>query len=173
MQLKAEDKNHYSLSKPSQKLKAVKDTTRIGKGLRPSLLDDLGIIATLSWFCREFQEIYSDIQIEKEITLEEDEVPEPLKVAIYRILQESMNNVTNHSGADLAVISLKKTEGTLEFSIKDNGRGFDVTNTLSLENNKSGLGLVSMIKRTELSGGSLLIKSDKETGTTIQANWTC
>lgn len=150
---------------------SVEEVDKIGKGLRPSILDDLGILATFSWFCREFKSVYSDIQIEKEITLEEDEVPEPLKVVIYRILQESLNNIAKHSGANLVHIALEKTNSTIKFTIKDNGKEFDLKNTLSPENNKSGLGLISMIKRTELSGGALVINSNSGTGTTINASW--
>ncbi|NIT52460.1 MAG: histidine kinase, partial [candidate division Zixibacteria bacterium] len=54
--------------------------------LRPSTLDDMGILATISWFCREFQAIYSGISIEKQIHIEEDEVPDLLKTVIYRVL---------------------------------------------------------------------------------------
>jgi signal transduction histidine kinase len=152
---------------------AVEEVDRIGKDLRPALLDDLGILPTISWFCREFQKVYSDIQILLKITLQENEVPEQLKVVIYRILQESLNNIAKHSRSDRVHIALDKRDRTLEFSIKDNGRGFDVTHTLSPENQESGLGVISMIKRTELSGGYLTILSDKETGTTIQASWPC
>ena len=150
---------------------AVEEVGKIGKGLRPSVLDDLGIIATFSWFCREFEETYSDIQVKRKITLKEADVPDSLKVVIYRILQESLNNTAKHSKADLVGISLKKTDSTIEFSIKDNGNGFDVVNTLLPENNKCGLGLISMIKRAELSGGSLVIHSDRERGTAIQVSW--
>jgi signal transduction histidine kinase len=152
---------------------AVEEVDRIGKGLRPSLLDDLGILPTISWFCREFQEVYSDIRIAKKITLQENEVPEHLKVVIYRILQESINNIAKHSRSDRVHISLGRKDRTLELSIRDNGRGFDVANALSPENREGGLGLISMIKRAELSGGCLTIMSDKETGTTIQASWPC
>jgi signal transduction histidine kinase len=70
------------------------------------------------------------------------------------------------------MISLRNTKNkTIIFSIKDNGKGFDVDAALSPENQRSGLGLISMIKRTELSGGSLVIMSDKETGTIISASW--
>jgi len=152
---------------------AVEEVDRIGKGLRPLILDDLGIIATFSWFCREFEETYPGIQIEKEIILDEDEIPESLKLTMYRILQESLNNIAKHSKADIVRISLNKIDRAIELTIKDNGRGFDLESTLSPESDKGGLGFISMIKRTELSGGSLVIKSDKETGTTLKAVWTC
>jgi len=152
---------------------ALEEVDKIGKGLRPSLLDDLGIIATFSWFCREFETVYTNIHIEKEITLQEDEVPDSIKLIMYRILQESLNNITKHSGADLVCISLMKKDHTLELVIKDNGRGFNLERILSPEHKKSRLGLISMIKRTELSGGSLVIKSNKESGTIIRALWQC
>jgi len=152
---------------------AVEEVDRIGKGLRPLILDDLGIIATYSWFCREFEETYPQIKIAKEITINEDETPDFLKVAMYRILQEGLNNIAKHSRADLVNVSLKKTDQAIELTIKDNGKGFNLESTLSPEIGKRGLGLISMIKRTELSGGSLTINSNDKTGTTLQAIWPC
>jgi PAS domain S-box-containing protein len=153
--------------------RSVIQMSRVSRNIRPSMLDDVGVIATVSWFCREFQETYSYLQIKQKIAAKEKDIPENLKVIIYRILQEGLNNVAKHSKANLVRISLKKTDNILEFSVKDNGRGFDANNTLLLKNGESGLGLLSMIKRAELSGGSLKIKSDKENGTTIQASWSC
>jgi signal transduction histidine kinase len=152
---------------------AVEEVDRIGRGLHPSILDDLGILATFSWFCREFEAVYSDIHIEKELTLAEADVPEPLKVVIYRIVQESLNNIAKHSCANHVLISLEKKDHTIALVIKDNGKGFDLQSTLSPDNHKIGLGLISMIKRAELSGGSLAIKSTAEIGTTVCASWPC
>ena len=152
---------------------AIEEVDKIGKGLRPSILDDLGIIATLSWFCREFETVYSDIHIEKEISLQEEEVPEALKVVMYRILQEVLNNIAKHSGANHVTISLKKINHTLEMAIQDNGSGFDVEQALAQEREKGGLGLISMIKRAELSGGTLVITFQKKGGTLIKAQWPC
>jgi len=152
---------------------AVEEIDRIGKGLWPSMLDDLGIIPTISWFYREFQSIYSAIEIEQKIDIAEDEIPQNLKPAIYRILQESLNNTAKHSGADLICISLKKAERMIELCIKDNGKGFDVDYTLSTKNPKHGLGLISMQKRTKMLGGSFEITSDKEKGTTLRVLLPC
>jgi len=151
--------------------KTVIELKRIGKGLRPSILDDLGVLAALTWFCREIESVYTTIHIERVFEIEEDHIPENLKVVIYRVLQEALNNVAKHSRANRVMISLRKTKQAIEFSIKDNGKGFDVDAALSPENQRSGLGLISMIKRTELTGGSLVIMSDKETGTIIRASW--
>jgi signal transduction histidine kinase len=151
----------------------VEEVRRMQTDLRPPVLDDLGILATLGWFCREFQIIYSGLRIEKQINIEENELPDPLKTVIYRVLQEAMNNIAKHSKADLVALSLRKTDNSIELVIADNGRGFDLEKAISVENAKRGLGLSSMKERTELSGGAFSIKPIKGKGTTIRASWSC
>jgi signal transduction histidine kinase len=145
---------------------AIEESRRISMDLWPSVLDDLGILSAISWFCRQFEIVYSSISIEKQLDMQEDEVPVPLKVVIYRVLQESLNNIAKHSQADRVYISLWKQDGKIELTIEDNGIGFDP------ETSRKGLGLVSMKERVELSGGMLAIESDLGSGTTIRATWT-
>jgi PAS domain S-box-containing protein len=150
---------------------SIEESRRIQMDLRPSILDDLGIIATLTWFSREFQQTYSDIRIDKEIVIQENEVPDNLKTVIYRISQEALNNIAKHSEADLIHFSLKKAADRIEMTIQDNGRGFDPEETLSVEASRKGLGLTSMRERAELSGGSFTVESTVGKGTIIKAVW--
>ncbi|MGA2315100.1 MAG: cache domain-containing protein [Thermodesulfobacteriota bacterium] len=149
----------------------MEESRRIQTNLRPSLLDDLGILTTLDWHCREFQKTFSHIRIEKEIDISEDDVPHSLKTVIYRISQEALNNIAKHSKADLVTLSLRKTDGPIELTVQDNGQGFDVEEIFSMESYKKGLGFGSMRERTELSGGSFTIESIQGKGTTIHASW--
>ncbi|RPJ00729.1 MAG: PAS domain S-box protein, partial [Deltaproteobacteria bacterium] len=87
---------------------SIEECRRIQMDLRPSMLDDLGLLATLSWFCRRFQTIYSGIRVDQEISIEEKEVADSLRIVIYRIVQETMNNIAKHSGADLVHLCLRK-----------------------------------------------------------------
>jgi signal transduction histidine kinase len=135
------------------------------------LLDDLGILVTINWFCREFQELYPGISIESELSVEERQVPESLKIVIYRLLQEALNNIAKHSKADRVLVTVRRKDNTLELAIEDNGRGFDLEEVLSVESTKRGLGLGSMRERTGLSGGSFSIKTAKGAGTVVQASW--
>jgi len=151
--------------------RAVEDVRRIQKNLRPSSLDDLGILPTISWFCREFETTYSEIIIKKDMDIEESDVPEPLKIVIYRIIQEALNNIAKHSGADSMLLSLKKTDSRIEMVINDNGVGFDLDPITTLDHTHKGLGLSSMKERTELSGGSYSIESIKGSGTTVKSSW--
>ncbi|MCJ7784464.1 MAG: sensor histidine kinase, partial [Desulfobacterales bacterium] len=150
---------------------SVEEVRRIQMDLRPSTLDDLGVLATLGWFCREYQKFYSRIRIEKEIGLQESEVSTPLRTVIYRVTQEAMNNIAKHSQADLIHLSLRRREDKIELFIKDNGMGFDLEEILSPERSQGGLGLSSMRERTELSGGTFAIESTKGKGTVIRASW--
>jgi PAS domain S-box-containing protein len=151
--------------------KTIEEVRRIVKDLRPSILDDLGILATINWFCREYQTVYSDIRIKTDIQIHEHDIPSPLKTAIYRILQEALNNVAKHSGADLVLLSLQKTDSGVELTLNDNGSGFDLTEAISLVPSRRGFGLASMRERAQLSGARFDIISTESEGTTIRVKW--
>ncbi len=141
------------------------EVRRIMADLRPSILDDLGIIAAMNWFCREYQKTYSHITVENEIGISEDEVPNLLKTPIFRISQEAMNNIAKYSKASFVNLSLQKKDGKLQLTIQDNGQGFD------LERVRKGLGLSTMRERAHLSGGSFDLHSTVGSGTIIRAEW--
>jgi len=150
---------------------AVEETRRISMGLRPSTLDDIGISETLFWFCHQFEEIYKAIHIQTLVEVEESRITDSLKTAIFRIVQEGLNNVAKHSRADRVLLSLRNESDYMELKIEDNGIGFEVENQIIEEKNDRGLGLASMKERVELSGGTLSIRSDLNKGTTIKALW--
>jgi PAS domain S-box-containing protein len=141
------------------------EVRRIMADLRPSVLDDLGIIAAMNWFCREYQKTYSDISVEKQIEISEQEVPDSLKTPIFRISQEGMNNIAKHSQASLVNLSLRKEDAKILLTIQDNGQGFN------LETVERGLGLSTMRERAQLSGGSFDLESAIEKGTIVRASW--
>jgi PAS domain S-box-containing protein len=149
----------------------IEDTRRIMADLRPSVLDDLGIVPATQWFCREFQKTYSRICIEKQIDIEESDFPDLLKTPIFRIFQEALNNVAKHSKATFVNLCLRKTDDGIELVIQDNGEGFDLEKAQSQENSGKSLGLTSMRERVELSGGSFSIESTGGKGTVIRAWW--
>jgi signal transduction histidine kinase len=131
----------------------------------------LGILATISWFCREYQKIYAGIEIEPRIEIEEREVPADLKTVLFRILQEAMNNVAKHSGAGRVRLSLRKQEGALRLVVEDDGIGFDPSRVQCADPDLRGFGLTSMKERAELTGGSLQIESKPGEGTRLQGVW--
>ena len=152
---------------------AINESRRISVNLRPSLLDDLGLLATLSWFCREFGKLYPDIQIEKQLDVAEDEIPEMLKVVVYRVLQEAMNNVAKHSDAKRVRLNLVKRHNRIELDVADNGCGFDPEEKFSEKLTVGGFGLLGMRDRTILCDGKFEIASEKGKGTTVHISLPC
>ena len=150
---------------------SIDECRRLQLDLRPPMLDDLGILATLSWFCRRFNSIYPGIRIEQKIDIKEDEVPDLLKTAIFRITQEAMNNVAKYGRATLLSFSLSGEDKKIELAIADNGIGFNMEEMFTQDRSRRGLGLQSMKERAELSGGSFTIQSAQGKGTAIRASW--
>ncbi len=148
---------------------AHEEARRIYMNLRPSTLDDLGILATIGWFLRQFQTIHSEISIESHISVEEDETPQSLKIVIFRVLQEALQNVARHGRADTVNLSLVKQDDRIVLTIADNGTGFQVG--VERETPEGGLGLPSMQERVESSGGIFTITSVKGEGTVVRASW--
>lgn len=148
---------------------AMRECRRIMTDLRPSVLDDYGIVKTIGWLCDRLRVLHPKIRIEKFIPLEEREIPEPLKIVIFRISQEACHNAAKYSRAERLTISLaRKDDRLLELIITDNGIGFDFKDHAF---ERKGQGLTNMKERAELSGGALFIDSAPEQGTTIRASW--
>ncbi len=151
----------------------IEECRRIQTDLRPSILDDLGILATVSWLCRRFESIYSNIHVEHQIEVREEDVPEHLKIVLFRIAQEALNNIAKHGKANQVQLAFSKTDEKLQLKIRDNGQGFDLEKVFSTESSKKGMGLSSMRERTEISGGTFEIQSVHGKGTSILASWPC
>jgi len=149
----------------------MEEARRIQLALHPSMLDDLGILSTLSWFTREFSKTYPGIRIESDLGIREKEVPKALKTVIYRILQEAFNNIAKHSRADRIRLALRAKDGVIELKIEDNGTGFDPNRGGLSRHSGSGLGLSSMKERAEIAGGSVRIRSEPGKGTSVTASW--
>ena len=150
---------------------ALDELRRVAMDLRPSSLDDLGILPTLSWFVREFEATNLKTRIEKHISVSEKDVPEPLKIAIFRILQEAVNNAVKHSDADCIRVSLHNGDDVLAFTIEDDGNGFDPGALASRGDARRGLGMQSMRERAELSGGTYTVTSAVGHGTKVCVGW--
>jgi PAS domain S-box-containing protein len=158
-----------SLGETISHLQAViKETKQIAAELRPTTLDDLGLLSTIAWYTRQFSAQFNNIQMKPQIEVREEDIPETHKIVIYRVLQESLNNAAKHSDAMEIDVSLKSDADRIVLEVADDGRGFDVQKALKREDPLSGFGLVNMIERAEIVGGSLTIDSAYGKGTRIK-----
>jgi PAS domain S-box-containing protein len=149
----------------------LEETQRITKNLHPSVLDDLGLIAAMRGYCREFVRFYPSISVSSEFKLDEEEIPESIKIMIYRVFQEAMNNAGKHSGAGRLRVTLQTLPGEVVLAVEDDGSGFDPKAVSDRVGYHAGLGLENMKERTELYGGKLDLVSAVGKGTKVFASW--
>ncbi len=158
----------------------IHEVRHIAMDLRPAMLDDLGTLITLNWFCREFENTYTNIIVQKTINVNEADIPDDRKVVIFRIVQEAMNNIVKHAHASKITLELSKSGSGLTLYIKDNGCGYDMEPATENHDvsfcNTSGMpgysiGLSSMRERAESTGGIFSIKSSMGEGTCVSVFW--
>jgi signal transduction histidine kinase len=137
--------------------------------LRPAMLDDLGIIPTLGWLVREFQLSRPALQMRVDLALDEEDVPAELKIVIFRICQEGLNNIVKHAGARRAMVSLACAGELLQLLIEDDGCGLS-PEAADLSNRVAG-GLAGMHRRATSSGGECQVASEPGAGTLIRVAW--
>ncbi len=150
--------------------RSIEETRAIYMGLKPTVLEEFGIVATLRWCCREFQDLYPAPHVELETVVDEEDIPAPLKTVIFRIAQEGLSNIARHSKAEWVDIRLVRKDHDIELTIADDGIGFDPAAVLHHAFARS-IGLTGMRERTELMGGTFSIESGPGEGTTLKAGW--
>jgi signal transduction histidine kinase len=138
---------------------SVNSIRNIALLLRPSMLDDLGLIPALEWQAREVSR-RSGIKVKVSAENVSDALPDPIRTCIYRIAQEALHNMSRHSKAANAVVGVRQTDGALELTVDDDGSGFDPALT-------RGLGLLGMEERVKQLGGRLEIRSQPGKGTRL------
>ena len=147
---------------------SLKELQRLMTDLRPSHLDDLGLSAALRWYSTKVQE-HSSLHIRVDIHGEECDLDDAMKITIFRIIQESLNNVIKHAQATHVNIHLHFQEKTVRISVFDNGIGFDCDELPQRRTNRPSLGLAGMEERAALLGGTVTVQSRPGYGTEIEA----
>jgi general secretion pathway protein G len=142
----------------------------IAMNLRPSLLDDLGVVSAVRWFCREFNEVYPQIRVLTDIAVTDGAVPESLATTIFRTVQELLNNVARHARARNAFVSMRTDEARLVLEISDDGVGFEAEHPLNASL-ASGHGLSGLRERAATSGGTFSLQSRRGCGTVVRVGW--
>jgi len=150
---------------------AIDEVRRIAMNLRPAMLDDLGLIPTLGWFCREYQNVYASVELDLKLELTEKEVPPSLKTAIYRIVQESFSNIARHARARRIELVLRERDASIELQVIDDGVGFVDAAPVPDVTDRRGLGLRTMRERAESTGGRFRWESGQNKGTRLTVNW--
>jgi signal transduction histidine kinase len=160
--LEGEDSRAAAASVRELVVATLQDVRRLAVELRPSALDDFGLVPALERFTASFAE-QTGIAVDLEASLSQDErLPAEIETALYRIVQESLTNVVKHARAQRVSILLARRDDAIAAVIEDDGRGFDVARTRD-----GGFGLVGIRERLALLGGTLEVESTEGAGTTL------
>jgi signal transduction histidine kinase len=139
----------------------LQDVRRLAVELRPTVLDDFGLVPALERLTTNFAE-QTGIEVDLEAGAIADRLPPEVETAVYRIVQESLTNVAKHSHARRVSVLVTRSNGTIKAVIEDDGQGFDPS-----AESGDGVGLIGMRERIELLDGSLAVESSETTGTTV------
>lgn len=146
-------------------VQTLEEVRRLARDLRPSTLDDLGLVPTLEWYIKAYQQT-THLNIEFIV-----DVPETFRLMasteliLYRVVQEALTNIARHASASSAWVRLEQHGQVVRLSIEDDGCGFDVAKTLSSQGRS--LGLLGIQERVELIGASLQLDSTPGNGTCL------
>lgn len=144
----------------------VDEVSRIAHNLRPSVLDQLGLVAAMRVIGAEFVERTGtpvNLVCGALISI----MPRAADLTFYRILQEALRNVEKHAKARHVTVDLTQSDGTMQLVIKDDGMGFDQDRPREPRRGNSGIGLLSMTERATAEGGTLKFKTAPRAGTEI------
>ncbi len=134
--------------------------------LRPTIIDDFGLVAAIKWLIENSLEV-AGINVVFKVIRQEKRLSTELKTAIFRVVQEAINNILKHANARNVIISFHFKKNAIRIRIKDNGAGFDVEKAINSKDRPRGLGIVGMKERIELFEGTFKINSSCAVGTEI------
>jgi signal transduction histidine kinase len=147
---------------------SLKELQRLMTDLRPSHLDDLGLSAALRWYTSRIQE-NSSLIVRVDIHGDERDLDDAVKITIFRIIQESLNNVIKHAQATHVNIHVHFEPERVRINVFDNGVGFDRDQVQQRRTNRPSLGIAGMEERAALLGGRVSVQSRPGYGTEVEA----
>jgi two-component system sensor histidine kinase UhpB len=134
--------------------------------LRPTILDDLGLVPAIRWFAQSDLE-EAGVNLQFDFQSENLRLSPPLETMLFRVSQEAVNNILHHANASTAKICLWKDQSKIWFEVEDDGQGFDVERTSGEAVAKKQLGLLGIQERVSLVGGEVKITSSPGQGTRL------
>lgn len=146
----------------------LKEVRRIIYDLRPMSIDDLGLVPTLTKYIESFKQ-QNNLRVELRIRGDEPQIKDSnIILTVFRVVQESLNNIRKHAEATSVSLQLEAIDGNLTMRIKDDGIGFDPSQLFDTAIDGSGFGILGMKERVELMEGSFHIDSSIGSGTTVR-----
>jgi signal transduction histidine kinase len=151
---------------------AIEEVQDMATELRPSSLDELGLLPTIRWYCREFELLHPDIRIEPEISLQEREIPEELKIVIFRIIEAVLKDIGNDARKDRIRLRLRPNGKFIILAIDDNPQeAASAAAAPGAGTLDRRLRFAAAQERATLSGGAFSAAFNRDGGITLHASW--
>jgi two-component system sensor histidine kinase DegS len=144
----------------------LRDVRRFSRDLRPSVLDDLGLLPALEWLTLNLIE-ENGIKTELKVYGKRRRLPPEAELALFRIVQEALSNIRKHAQASRVVTAVEFGEGRVKITVDDNGQGFELPSRTNDLASTGKLGLIGMYERAHLLNGTLTVHSEPGVGTTV------
>ena len=161
------DLTRYIIDSQGVATRLLENLRKIIWDLRPSILDDLGLVSAIRWFARNNLE-KAGVKVEFWAEDQDMRLPSPLETMLFRIAQEAISNILRHANASLVSIRLSRPDQQIHLEIRDNGYGFEVGKSSNSLPDRRPLGLLGIQERASLMHGQVRIDSSKESGTCLQ-----
>ena len=146
---------------------AIASVRQFSRDLRPLTLEDLGLTAAIQYLVNQLAQS-ENIQVNLEVEGKVEGLPADMEVAIYRILQEALNNVRKHAQASQVNVLAQFTQRQTRLTVQDNGRGFEMPESLTDFASAGGFGMMGLQERARLFGGNIVVESAPHQGTKIE-----
>jgi len=158
---------HKELSETQEYVdQIIGNVRRIATELSPSILEDLGLFASLQWLAENFAHQHA-IKVSLDMADIDRFFSGETRINLYRVFQETLTNISKHAQAKKVSIVVKKKKDYVIFRVKDDGKGFDLKQLSQRDPARSGMGLTAMKERANLSGGDFDVESSPGKGTVI------
>ena len=148
----------------------IEESRRISYQLRPLALNDFGLTTALLEYIKLFKTFYPKLEIVSQVDISNNGISDEIKTILYRVVQEALNNIGKHSGADFAKIAMSESQDQILLKIEDNGSGFEIAKVLNIHQPLKGYGMHSMKERVEICKGTFQVQSEPGKGTLLFAS---
>ncbi len=145
----------------------IANVRRFSRDLRPMALEDLGLVTAMQYLVHQLAQ-NQDIKVDFKVEGKHEGLPSDMEVAIYRILQESLNNIRKHAQATEVTVLVEFNKQEITLTVQDNGRGFEVPESITEFASQGSFGVMGLQERAQLFGGRITLKSQLYEGTTVQ-----
>ena len=155
-----------------QGLQGVIDHVRaLASRLRPASLDQLGLLAAIQGFCDSYERRHPDIGLDMHMEFQDDDVPPPLKIVVYRVIESTLANIARRSGGGRVDLSLRRDGGAVELAVDHRPREAGYLAALLRHDGEYALSLAKTEEQVKLSGGTFAVKTNAMLGVVVRASW--